>query len=187
MGLVLAEAAEIDDLRDARPIGLGGDVLGRSAIELGEVARAERVDEVVGDVDAVERAADRAGDVGGERAHPGHVGGGAPPRDGDDLASLRQHRHERAADEPGRSDDCGSHGVTSPAWLAVGSDIAIAPCERGDERGLGDRVAGEHEHAVGLQGRRSPRRRRRAPGGGGRRAARSWFDDRLHALAGRPR
>ena len=78
VGLVLAEPAEIDDLRDARPLGLGGDVLGRSAIELGEVARAERVDEVVGDVDALERAADRAGDVGGERADPGHVRCGRP-------------------------------------------------------------------------------------------------------------
>ena len=113
MGLVLAEPAEIDDLRDARPLGLGGDVLGCSAIELGEVAGAERVDEVVGDVDALERAAERAGDVGGERADPRHVRCGAPPRDGDDLASLRQRRHERAPDEPGRSDHCGSHGVTS--------------------------------------------------------------------------
>jgi hypothetical protein len=114
--LILTEPAEIDDLRDARPIGLGRDVLGRSAIELGEVARPERVDEVVGDVDTLQSAADRAGDVRGERANSGHVDGGAPPRDGDDLASLRQYRYERAADEPGRSDDRGSHGVTSPAW-----------------------------------------------------------------------
>ena len=71
VGRVIAEPAEIDDLGDARPLGLGRDVLGHPPIELGEVARAERVDEVIGDVDALERAARRfaVGQVRGDRAN----------------------------------------------------------------------------------------------------------------------
>jgi hypothetical protein len=67
---VIAESTEIDDLGDARSLRLGHDVLGHPPIELGEVARAERVDEVIGDVDALERAARRSavGEVGGDRA-----------------------------------------------------------------------------------------------------------------------
>jgi hypothetical protein len=113
---VIAEPAEIDDLADARPLRLGRDVLGRSAIELGEVARPERMDEVIGDVDAFERAACRraVGEVGGDRANSRQVGRVRPSRDSDDLAPLRERRHERAPDKPGGSEDSGSHSGSPP-------------------------------------------------------------------------
>ena len=108
---VIAEPAEIDDLSDARPLGLRDDVRGHPPVELGEVARAERMDEVIGDVDALERAARRlaVGEVGGDRANSRQVGRVRPSRDSDDLAALRERRNERAPDEPGGSQDSGSH------------------------------------------------------------------------------
>ena len=116
VGRVIAEPAEIDDLGDARPLCLGHDVLGHPPIELGEVARAERVDEVIGDVDALERAARRfaVGEVRGDRANSRQLGLVRPSRDGDDLAPLRERRNERAADEAGGSQDGGSHSGSPP-------------------------------------------------------------------------
>ena len=74
------------------------------------------MDEVVGDVDAFERASDggRVGDVGGDRAHALAFGRVTAARYGEHLALLRKLRDESAADEPGRAQDGDPHGC-SPA------------------------------------------------------------------------
>ena len=65
----LAEPAEIDDLLDPGVARRGAEVVRRLAVAGGEVPRAaaaHRVDEVVGDLDALERGRERLGaqDVG---------------------------------------------------------------------------------------------------------------------------
>ena len=140
VGCVIAEPAEIDDLGDARSLGLGHDVLGHPAIELEKAARAERVDEVIGDVDALERPTRRfaVGEVGGDAADSGKPGAVAR-RDCDDLTPLRERRNQRAADEPG-----GSRRRFSQRLLATLN-------ERRDPRRFGDRVAGQGEGVAALQ------------------------------------
>ncbi len=71
VGSVVAESAQVDDLGDARPLGFTRDGGGRPTVELGEVRRAERMDEVVDDVDTLERAANRrrVRRVGGDGPH----------------------------------------------------------------------------------------------------------------------
>ena len=109
-GPVVAEPAEVDDLGHAGALGLAGDGLGGAAVDVGEVGRAERVDEVVDDLGAVERGAQgaRVGDVRPNLAHA-RLLGPAVPRHGHDLGTLRQHRHERAADEAGRAEHRDPH------------------------------------------------------------------------------
>ena len=55
VGIVPSEPAEVDDLPHARARRLARDVLGRLPVLPLEVARAERVDEVVGDIGPLER------------------------------------------------------------------------------------------------------------------------------------
>jgi len=52
IGIVLAEPAEVDDARDAGPLGGDSSALGAISIGLLEVARvSHRVDQVVDDID----------------------------------------------------------------------------------------------------------------------------------------
>ena len=58
IGIVGAEAAEVDDLLDAGACSFTCNGLGRGAVLLLEVARAERMNEVVRDVRSLECSAD---------------------------------------------------------------------------------------------------------------------------------
>jgi hypothetical protein len=72
------------------------------------------VDEVISDVDALECPTHFAvGEVGGDPADSKRRRGRSS-RDRDDLAALRERRNQRAADEPGGSQDRGSHSGCSP-------------------------------------------------------------------------
>jgi hypothetical protein len=59
IGRVVAEAAEIDELAHPRSFRLVCDGSRRCAIPLLEVLSPQRVHEVVGDLDAVQRPTDR--------------------------------------------------------------------------------------------------------------------------------
>ncbi len=108
VGAVGAEPAEVDDLPHARVRGLVRDRLRCHAILLLEVARAERVDEVVDDVRTFQSRGDAlaAGRVGDHPAGAGLVPRGA--RDRGQLV-LGQQRPERPADDAGCAEDSDVH------------------------------------------------------------------------------
>ena len=56
---IVSEPAQVHDLAYTRSLGLAGDDRSASAVELREVGGAERVDEVVDDVDSLEHVPDR--------------------------------------------------------------------------------------------------------------------------------
>ena len=108
VGVVGAEPAEVDDLPHACVRRLARDRLRRRAILLLEVARAERVDEVVDDVRTFEGRGDAvaACRVGDQPAGARLVTRGA--RDRGQLV-LGQQRHERPADDAGCAEDGDVH------------------------------------------------------------------------------
>ena len=107
-GVVAAEPAEIDDLLHSRVCRLARDGLRRCAVLLLEVARAERVDEVVDDVRTFEGRGDAvaARRVGDHEAGAGLVAHAA--RDRGHLV-VGQQGHERPADDAGRAEDGDVH------------------------------------------------------------------------------
>ena len=98
--VVGAEPAEVDDLPHACVRRLARDRLGRRAILLLEVARAERVHEVVDDVRSFQGSGDAvaARRVGNHPAGAGLLTCGAGNRR---QLMLGQQRHERPADDAG--------------------------------------------------------------------------------------
>ena len=115
VGRVVAEAAEVDDLPEARRRRLARDRLGRGAVAALEVGRSQGVDEVVGDVGAGERRAHRCG-VGriGLRPVDGVLGRPRAARDRHDVVVAREHGNECAPDRAGRSEDDDLHVGSSP-------------------------------------------------------------------------
>ena len=111
---VLPEPAEIDDLPCAGARGGVRDGGRGCTIEGLEVAAAERVHEVVDDVRAVERAADRSGigGVGGDPLDPVLFCRRGRSRHADDVVVARECLGERTPDGAGGSDDCNAHGRT---------------------------------------------------------------------------
>ena len=107
-GVVGAEPAEVDDLPHACVRRLARDRLRRRAILLLEVARAERVDEVVDDVRTFQGRGDAvaARRIGNHAAGAGLVTRGA--RDRGQLV-LGQQGHERPADDAGCAEDGDVH------------------------------------------------------------------------------
>jgi hypothetical protein len=112
---VVAETSHVDNLRDVRTFSLLGDGRGRAFVDLVEVGRAQRVHEVVDDVDAVERAPHRrrVGRVGCDRSDAVGFGSVARPRHGDDLGPLRELRYQGTTDEPRRAEHSRSHDCAS--------------------------------------------------------------------------
>ncbi len=108
VGIVGAEPAEVDDLPHAHVRRLAGNRLRRCAILLLEVARAERVHEVVDDVRTFQggRDAVAARRVGDHAAGAGLVTGSA--RDRGQLV-LSQQGHERPPDDAGCAKDGDVH------------------------------------------------------------------------------
>ena len=114
IGAIGAEPSEVDDLLHACVRGLVRDRLRCRAILLLEVARAERVDEVVDDVRAFQGRGDAvaARRVGDHPAGAGLVTRGA--RDRGQLV-LGQQGHERPADDAGCAEDGDVHEFGSAA------------------------------------------------------------------------
>jgi hypothetical protein len=109
IGRVVAEAAEIDELAQPRSFRLVCDGSRRCAIPLLEVLSAQRVHEVVRDLDAVQRPADR-GSVVRVGLQPGHiVTVSLVPRDRHDIVRTRQRRQQSAPDGSRRAEDGDPH------------------------------------------------------------------------------
>jgi hypothetical protein len=112
---VVAQPAQVDDLRDAGPVG-GQRHGGRSPpVAAGEVGGAQRVHEVVDDVDTLECAVDvgRVGHVGDHPPHSRIVIRMLAARCRDDLVLLGQRRHQRPADHPRRAEHGDPHSPAS--------------------------------------------------------------------------
>lgn len=103
------ESAEVDDPLDAAGMGLRGEDLGSAAIGVFEVGTgAERVHQVVGDIDAAQSRSDRLG-VLNVTAHRVDVMGpgmitqlaGRASHAADPVTGRQQFRHQPASDVPG--------------------------------------------------------------------------------------
>ena len=108
VGIVGAEAAEVDDLPHPCIRRLARDHRRRRAILLLEVARAEGVDEVVDDVRTFEGRPDA---VAGRRVGDQPAGAGLVTRGARNPGEvmLGQQRHERSADDAGGAEDSDVH------------------------------------------------------------------------------
>ena len=109
-GAVVAEPAEEDDLPHAGSGGRTSNVLGGGTVDRLEVRRAERVDEVYGDIDAVEGDVERGlvGRVGDEPADRAFVRV-RPAGERDDLMPLRELRQKRRSDDTRRTEHRDPH------------------------------------------------------------------------------
>ncbi len=116
LGRFVPQPSQVDDLAHAGLLCGAGDVQGGGTVDRLEVGRAERVDEVDGDVDTVEGGPDlmRVGDVGHAPANV-RRGDALVSRDGDDLVARCERRHERPADHAGGTDDRDPHRAPDPA------------------------------------------------------------------------
>jgi hypothetical protein len=86
-----------------------GDRRRRDAVALLKVSAPEGVDEVVDDVDPLERRTDRKR-IPGVRRDPVHlIVARGPPRYPDDVMRSRERLDERASDRTGASDDGNAH------------------------------------------------------------------------------
>ena len=119
LGFAVAEPAEVDQLADTGTLRLGRERAGSAKVAILEVGTSERMNQVVGDLDAIERSAHRLGIDRISLAPFDAVGVGArAARDPDHLVALGEHRQERCADRPGRAEDCDSHSTPSLARRA---------------------------------------------------------------------
>jgi hypothetical protein len=120
IGPVVAQSAQVDDLRHLGPRRLAGDRGCPLAVELREVRRAERVDEVIHDVRSLERAPDglAVGDVGGHRPHPFVLRLVRTPRDRDHVVVLGEDREQGPPDHACRAQDDRSHAFASASSRA---------------------------------------------------------------------
>ncbi len=114
IGRVVAEPAEVDELLDAGALGFARRRLRGLEILPLEVGAAERVDEVVRDLDAVEHASDGV-PVGRIRNLPRDVVGVRTfvARDRDDIVLAGKLAEQRLADRPRRAEDGDSHRPAS--------------------------------------------------------------------------
>jgi hypothetical protein len=96
---IVTEPSEVDDLLDPGAFGLASSGLGSLCVPLLEVRAAERMDEVVHDLDPVQYARDRVS-VGRIRRLPLHVrlSGSLTSRDRYDVMCLRELVNQRRAD-----------------------------------------------------------------------------------------
>jgi len=119
LGFAVAEAAEVDQLPDAGALRLGCERVGSAKVAILEVGASERMNQVVGDLDAIERSAHRLGIDRIGLAPFDAVGVVArAARNPDHLVAFGEHRQERRADRPGRAEDCDSHSLLSLARRA---------------------------------------------------------------------
>ena len=114
VGRLVSETTEVDDLADTRSLGLARRRRRRDAIPLVEVSRAERMDEVVHDIDALEGTTERLAvrDVGRDTAYAVRRRR-RTPGDGDDIVPLGQQRHQGAADHTGGAEHGDLHRAAS--------------------------------------------------------------------------
>jgi hypothetical protein len=119
LGFAVAEAAEVDQLPDSGALRLGRERAGSAKVAILEVGASERMNQVVGDLDAIEGSAHRIGIDRIGLAPFDAVGVVAcAARDPDHLVALGEHRQERCADRPGGAEDCDSHSTPSLARRA---------------------------------------------------------------------
>ena len=125
---IVAEAAQVDELAKPGPPGLRGDGTGRGEIALLEVTRAERVHEVIGDVDPLESPADGfcVARVGPQPVHSAALPFASRQRD--DVMRPRESRQQSGADGAGRAKDGDFHHASRPSrakWRRL-----ISECRR---------------------------------------------------------
>jgi hypothetical protein len=116
---IVPEAAEVDDLGDAGAFRLGRDGRGGALVALAEVRCAQRVNEVVDDVDAGEGPVHRrvVGDVARHALHPVVFEPGTRSRDRNDVVLPRELGQERASDEAGGAEDRDLHDASAISRL----------------------------------------------------------------------
>jgi hypothetical protein len=161
IGLVVAQAAEVNDPRDAGPPCLAGEVAGGPAIPLGEpvLAGTHRVGQVVGDLDPLERRGQggRVQQVGGDDAVVGEARrqrSRVAAHEDQVVAARPQQGDEAPADVAAGADDEDLHagimrgGSVSPAHDPRGSPARNTRADR--RHGTPARIAG------GARSRRDP-------------------------------
>ena len=118
LGGVVAEAAEVDELLDARALGFTRGRLGGQKVLLFEVGWAERVDEVAHDVCTLQHERNGIA-VGRIRLLPGDPLRGLLflARHGDDIVRPCQLVDERTADRPRGAEDDDIHPRASLSTL----------------------------------------------------------------------
>jgi hypothetical protein len=116
---IVPEAAEVDDLGDAGALRLGRDGRGGPLVTLAEVGCAQRVNEVVNDVDAVEGPAHRrvVRDVARHALHPVVFEPDAASRNRDDVVLPRELGQERTSDETRGAEDRDLHDASAISRL----------------------------------------------------------------------
>ncbi len=112
IGVVSPQAAEVDDLTHSRARRFTRDVSRRLPVLPLEVARAQRVDEVIGDIRSLECGCDAlaGGDIGLDPANSILVLVPAA-RGRDHLVLAGQQRQERLADDACGAEDGRPHPV----------------------------------------------------------------------------